>query len=337
MSVDDRKSAPSGTTEEERIMSGTAASGRSAATTSGAPATPSSTVPTDLRRASLNTATVKHATLAEACEAAADAGFGAVGPWRDRIQEVGVAEAARIISGAGLVASSLCRGGFLTAGDDDGVAAALDDNRRAIEEAATIGAPELIFVVGGLPAMSAPGAGPRPDAGPADRDLVATRARVADRLADLAPVAREHGVRIVLEPLHPIFAADRAVISTLGQALDLAEPFAAEEVGVVVDTYHVWWDPALREQIERAGRAGRIASYQVCDWILPLAAEPLNSRGHVGDGYIDFPTISGWIRDAGYQGYVETEIFNEEIWAAPPSETAATVLSRYADHVHPHL
>ncbi|MBL0888837.1 sugar phosphate isomerase/epimerase family protein [Myceligenerans indicum] len=309
--------------------------GGSAGAGAGAPTAP--TVPTDLRRASLNTATIKHATLAEACEAAATAGFGAVGPWRDRVQEVGATQAAKIIADAGLVASSLCRGGFLTARDDAGISAALDENRRAFEEAATIGAPELIFVVGGLPAMSAPGAGPRPDAGPEDRDLVATRARVADRLADLAPIAREHGVRIVLEPLHPIFAADRAVISTLGQALDLAEPFAPEEVGVVVDTYHVWWDPALPEQIERAGRARRIASYQVCDWILPLAAEPLNSRGHVGDGYIDFATISGWVREAGYTGYVETEIFNEEVWAAPPAATAATVLSRYERHVHPHL
>ncbi|RPF23078.1 sugar phosphate isomerase/epimerase family protein [Myceligenerans xiligouense] len=314
------------------------ADGATAAEGAGAPAAPSSpTFPTGPHRASLNTATVKHATLAEACEAAAAAGFGAVGPWRDRVQEVGAAEAAKIIADAGLVASSLCRGGFLTARDDAGIAAALDENKRAFEEAATIGAPELIFVVGGLPAMSAPGAGPRPDAEPADRDLVATRARVADRLADLAPIAREHGVRIVLEPLHPIFAADRAVISTLGQALDLAAPFAPEEVGVVVDTYHVWWDPALREQVARAGRERRIASYQVCDWILPLAPEPLNSRGHVGDGYIDFATVSRWVRDAGYTGFVETEIFNEEIWAAPPAETAATVLSRYEQYVAPHL
>lgn len=288
-------------------------------------------------RASLNTATVKHATLEEATQAAAEAGFGAVGPWRDRVQEVGAAKAARIIEEAGLRASSLCRGGFLTAISPEGIEAALDDNRRAIEEAATIGAPELIFVVGGLPAASAPGAGPRADASAADRDLVATRARVADRIADLVPFARDHGVRIVLEALHPIFAADRAVISTLGQALDLASPFAAAEVGVVVDTYHVWWDPELRPAIERAGAEGRIASYQVCDWVLPLAAEPLNSRGHVGDGYIDFATITRWVADAGYAGYVETEIFNEEIWARPAAETAATVLDRYRTHVEPFL
>lgn len=288
-------------------------------------------------RASLNTATVKHATLGEAARAAAEAGFAAVGPWRDRVQEVGAAQAARILADAGVLASSLCRGGFLTASDPDGIAAALDDNRRAIEEAATIGAPELVFVVGGLPAASGPGAGPRADATAADRDLEAARRRVADRIADLVPFARKHGVRIVLEALHPIFAADRAVISTLGQALDLAAPFEPEDVGVVVDTYHVWWDPALRASIERAGAEGRIASYQVCDWVLPLAAEPLNSRGHVGDGYIDFATITGWVRDAGYTGFVETEIFHEEVWARPAAETAATVLDRYRRHVEPHL
>lgn len=292
------------------------------------------TAPADRsRRASLNTATVKHASLAEACEVAAAAGFGAVGPWRDVVQAVGAPRAARIIADAGLRASSLCRGGFLTAADDDGIRTALDDNRRAIEEAATIGTSELVFVVGGLPG-STPGGAP---AAGVDRDLVATRGRVADRIADLVPYAAEHGVRIVLEPLHPIFAADRAVISTLAQALDLAAPFAPSEVGVVVDTYHVWWDPALRRSIAQAGREDRIASYQVCDWVLPLAAEPLNSRGHVGDGYVDFATITGWVRDAGYVGDIETEIFNEQIWAEPAARTAETVLSRYEKHVAPYL
>ncbi|MGW8568011.1 sugar phosphate isomerase/epimerase family protein [Isoptericola sp. NPDC055881] len=291
----------------------------------------------DLSRCSLNTATVKHATLAEAVDAAAAAGLGAVGLWRHQVQEHGADKAARIVTDAGLRVSSLCRGGFLTAADDAGIAAALDDNRRAIEEAAGVGTRELVFVVGGLPALSTPGQGPRRDAGPGDRDVVAARARVADRIAELAPFAAEHDVRIVLEALHPMFAADRAVISTLGQALDLAAPFAPQTVGVVVDTYHVWWDPQLRSSIARAGAEGRIAGYQVCDWNLPLAADPLNSRGHVGDGYVDFPTISRWVAEAGYTGDVETEIFNEQIWADHPHATARTVGERYARHVQPYL
>lgn len=288
----------------------------------------------DLRRLSLNTATTKHLSLPECIEVAAAAGLGAIGPWRDRVAEVGAPVAARLIREAGLRVSSLCRGGFLTASDDEGRTAALADNRAAITEAATLGTSELIMVVGGLPAASEPGGPALPDG---DKDLLAARERVAGRIGELAPFAADHGVRLVLEPLHPMFVADRAVLSTLGQCLDLAEQFDPGEVGVVVDTYHVWWDPDLRAQIERAGAAGRIASYQVCDWILPLAADPLLSRGFMGDGYIDFPTITSWVRDAGYTGDVEVEIFNAEIWAADGAETVSTFARRYAELVLPHL
>lgn len=295
----------------------------------------------DLSRLSLNTATTKALTLPEAVTLAAEAGLGAVGLWRDRVQETGVERAAQIVVEAGLRVSSLCRGGFLTASDDDGIKSALDDNRRAIEEAAILGTRELVFVVGGLPASPGPGLPAKPyPAGTnqhSDRDLVATRQRVSDRIADLVPFAAAHNVRLVLEPLHPIFAADRAVISTLGQALDLAAPFAATDVGVVVDTYHVWWDPELEAQIARAGQQNRIASYQVCDWILPLAADPLLSRGHVGDGFVDFATITRWVSEAGYRGDIEVEIFNQEIWDAPGAQTVATMSERYLQYVAPFL
>ena len=288
----------------------------------------------DVSRLSLNTATTKAWTLAEAVDGTVRAGLGAIGLWRDRVAEVGLAEAAARVGDAGLRVSSLCRGGFLTATDDAGRAAALEDNRAAIVEAATLGTSELILVVGGLPAASAPGGPALPDG---DRDLVAARRRVADRIADLVPFAREHGVRLVLEPLHPMFAADRAVISTLGQALDLADPFPADAVGVVVDTYHVWWDPDLEAQILRAGTAGRLASYQVCDWILPLAADPLLSRGYMGDGYVDFGAIGRWVTAAGYTGDVEVEIFNQAIWDTPGDDVLAVVKERYLRHVLPGL
>ncbi|NUU15983.1 sugar phosphate isomerase/epimerase [Cellulomonas humilata] len=288
-----------------------------------------------LDRLSLNTATTKRWTLQEAVDGAVRAGLPAIGVWRDRVQEAGVAEAAKIVADAGLRVSSLCRGGFLTAEDEGDATAALDDNRRAIVEAATLGTRELIMVVGGLPAATAPGGPAR--TGTTGRDLVGARQRVADRIGELAPFAAGHGVRLVLEPLHPIFAADRAVISTLGQSLDIAEPFPADVVGVVIDTYHVWWDPDLQRQIARAGAAGRIASYQVCDWILPLAADPLLSRGHVGDGYIDFATITRWVAETGYTGDVEVEIFNETIWDTPGDETVATLAERYLRLVQPFL
>ena len=217
--------------------------------------------------------------------------------------------------------SSLCRGGFLTASDPAEQRKALADNRAAIVEAATLGTDSLIMVVGGLPDC--------------DRDIVGARQRVAERIADLVPYAGDHGVRLVLEPLHPMYCADRAVLSTLGQALDLAAPHPAERVGVVVDTFHVWWDPALAEQIARAGRENRLAAYQVCDFNLPIAADALLSRGMMGDGYIDFDTIGGWVRDTGYAGDIEVEIFNADIWAADGDQVLATMARRFVDLVLP--
>ena len=274
-------------------------------------------------RLSLNTATTKRLTLAEAVAAAQRAGLPAVGVWRDRVHEVGLAAAARLLAGSGLVVSSLCRGGFLTATEPAARQSALADNRAAILEAATLGTTELVMVVGGLPEGG--------------KDLVAARGRAADAVAELVPHAQEHGVRLVLEPLHPMYAADRAVLSTLEQALDLAAPHPASAVGVVVDTFHVWWDPKLSEQVARAGREGRLAAYQVCDFNLPIAADALLSRGMMGDGVVDFAPITGWVAAAGYAGPVEVEIFNAEIWAADADEVLATLKQRWSELVLPFL
>ena len=275
----------------------------------------------DYSRLSLNSATTKKWTLAEAVEACVQTGIPALGPWRDIVADAGLDKAARLINDAGLRVSSLCRGGFLTAPDPEGQSAALADNRAAVLEAVALETSELFLVVGGL--------------APGEKDVVAARRRVADRLEDLMPFAVEHGVRLVLEPLHPMYAADRALISTLGQALDLASPYDPTAVGVAVDTFHVWWDPELRSQIERAGRENRIASYQVCDFNLPIAADALLSRGMMGDGVINFATIGTWVRDAGYTGDIEVEIFNEEIWDADGNAVLETVKERYAELVLP--
>jgi sugar phosphate isomerase/epimerase len=273
-------------------------------------------------RLAINSATTKKWTLAQVVDGCVSAGIPSIGPWRDRVEEAGLDKAARLIKDAGLRVSSLCRGGFLTAADPEGQAAALADNRAAILEAVALDTKELFLVVGGL--------------APGEKDVVAARQRVADRLADLVPFAAEHGVRLVLEPLHPMYAADRALISTLGQALDLAAPFDASTVGVAVDTFHVWWDPELKGQIERAGREQRIASYQVCDFNMPIAADPLLSRGYMGDGVVDFATIGTWVRDAGYTGDIEVEIFNQDIWDTDGNTVLATVKERYAELVLPY-
>lgn len=274
-----------------------------------------------LRRLSLNTATVKNADLPTALRVAARAGFGAVGLWRDRVAEVGLPAAVELVGETGLPVSSLCRGGFLTGADAEDEA--LRDNTAAIAEAQALGTRDLVMVVGGLTLP--------------DRDLVAARRRVAGRLASLVPIAREHGVRLVLEALHPMYCADRAVISTLEQALDLAAPYEPETVGVVVDTFHQWWDPDLERQIERAGSERRLAGYQICDWNLPIAQDALLSRGLMGDGYIDFATITTWMERAGYDGPIEVEIFNADIWAADPQSVAEAVRDRYLELVAPYL
>ena len=154
---------------------------------------------------------------------------------------------------------------------------------------------------------------------------------VADAIGELVPEAQRLGVRLGIEALHPMFCADRCVISSLGEAVDLALRFPADAVGVVVDTYHVWWDARLPDEVARAGSAGRrIVSYQVCDWVLPLPQDTLLGRGHPGDGVIDFGPISASVAAAGYRGYVEVEIFNAEVWNAPAEQTAATVKERFA-------
>lgn len=268
-------------------------------------------------RLSLNTKTTNGWTLRDAVAGAVAAGIPAVGLWRDRVAEAGVDEAAKILRDSGIRASSLCRGGFLTGHDASG----LDDNRRAIDEAAALGAPELVMVAGGIP----------------DRDLAGARERLAERLAVLVPHALASGVRMALEPLHPMYCADRAVISTLGQALALAAPHPAQAVGVVVDTFHVWWDPDLRDRIAEAGAQQRISSYQVCDWLVPMAADPLMSRGMMGDGVIDFASITAMVSAAGYRGDVEVEIFNEDVWATDARAVVETMKRRYRDLVLPAL
>jgi sugar phosphate isomerase/epimerase len=270
-------------------------------------------------RLSLNTMTTKAWNLRRAVEATAAAGLPAIGLWRDRVAEAGVDEASKLVRDNGLRVSSLCRGGFLTG--VEGGDTALDDNRRAIDEAATLGAPELIMVAGGIP----------------DRDLPGARARLADRLATLVTYAADRDVRLALEPLHPVFCADRAVISTLGQALALAAPHPATAVGVVIDTFHVWWDPELAAGIAAAGAQGRISSFQICDWLVPMAADPLVSRGMMGDGVIDFGAIAAMVSAAGYDGDIEVEIFNEEVWATDGHTVLDTMKVRYRDLVLPGL
>ncbi|MGN6334205.1 MAG: sugar phosphate isomerase/epimerase family protein [Motilibacteraceae bacterium] len=282
---------------------------------SGRPAAVPTPQPGDprLARLSLNQRTVPSWDVPQVVDACARAGVPAVGLWREPVAEAGLERSARLVREAGLRVSSLCRGGFLTASDPDEGRRAVADNRRALDEAATLGADCLVLVVGGLPL--------------GDQDLPGARQRVADRLAELVPYAAERGVRLALEPMHPLYCADRGVLSTLEQATDLAEQHPAAQVGVVVDAFHVWWDPRLAEQVHRA--AERIASVQIGDWITPLPPDALLSRGLPGDGHIDLASFLALTGEAGYRGDVEVEVFNAEVWAADPAAVLATTLRRW--------
>ncbi|MEU0399462.1 sugar phosphate isomerase/epimerase family protein [Streptomyces sp. NPDC006197] len=253
--------------------------------------------------------TVKQLTLPELVRECVRLGVPGVGLWREPVREYGVEAAAALVRDAGLAVTTLCRGGFFTS---DGWEA---ENRAAIDEAVTLGTDTLVLVSGGLT--------------PACPDLPAARARITEAIGELAPYAGERGVRLAIEPLHPMYASDRCAVSTLDQALEIAERFPASQVGVTVDTYHLWWDDRAPAAVERAGAAGRIHSFQLADWTTPLPAGVLNGRGQLGTGAIDLPAWSALLEKAGYTGPVEVELFNDELWSRNGTEVLEETLEAF--------
>ena len=262
---------------------------------------------------SINLATVRQQwTLREAVEGCARHGITAIDPWRDQVAATGLDEAVRIVKANGMRITGYCRGGMFPAAEPASRAAALDDNKRAIDEAAALGAECLVLVCGGLPGGS--------------RDIATARRMVAEGIAAILTHARACGIPLAIEPLHPMYAADRACVNTLGQALDLCDQLG-EGVGVAVDTYHVWWDPELEPQIARAG--SRILAHHICDWLVPTR-DLLLDRGMMGDGVIDFRRIRAFIEAAGYTGPQEVEIFSAaDWWTRPGDEVLTTCIARY--------
>jgi sugar phosphate isomerase/epimerase len=261
---------------------------------------------------SINSMTVKAWSFEQLVEGCARAGITAISPWRDIVQACGAERAGQLIRAQGLTVTGLCRGGMFTAADEAGRRAALDDNRRAVDEAAAIGAQCLILVVGGLPKGL--------------RDLADARRQVHDGIAALVPYARQAGMPLAIEPLHPMFAADRACVNTLGQALDLCDQLG-EGTGVAVDVYHVWWDPDLTAQIARAGR--RILAYHVNDWLVPTT-DLLLDRGMMGDGVIDLRAVRALVEAAGYRGHCEVEILSaNNWWQRDPDEVLRVCIERH--------
>jgi sugar phosphate isomerase/epimerase len=262
---------------------------------------------------SINLATIREQyDLPAAVDACLRHGISAIAPWRDQVAKVGLKEAARVVRSNGLRVTGLCRGGMFPAADAAGRAAAIDDNKRAVEEAAELGADCLVLVVGGLPGGS--------------RDISAARGMVADGLAALLPFAREHRIPLAIEPLHPMYAADRACVNTIRQALDLCDVLG-DGIGVAVDVYHVWWDPELAAQIARAG--DRIFAHHICDWLVPTR-DLLLDRGMMGDGVIDLRGIRRMVEAAGYRGPQEVEIFSaQNWWKRDGDEVLASCVERF--------
>jgi sugar phosphate isomerase/epimerase len=269
-------------------------------------------------RLSLNTATTrKRWGLAQAIEGCARHGIRGIAPWRDLLHVMGVDAAVRAIRTHGLTVTGLCRGGMFTAADAAGRQAAIDENRRAIDEAHALDAQCLILVAGGLPGGS--------------KDIADARMQVHEGVAAILPYARQAGIPLAIEPLHPMYAADRACINSMSQALDLCDaldPRRESGLGIAVDVYHVWWDPLLEAQIARAGKS-RLYAFHICDWLVPTR-DLLTDRGMMGDGVIDIARIRSWVERAGYTGFHEVEIFSAlDWWERDPDEVLEVCKERH--------
>ena len=274
--------------------------------------------PPDPELLSLNTATVREKwNLRQMIEGCARRGIRGISPWRDKLAELGAKEASKLIRANGLTVTGLCRGGMFPAADRQGRRAAIEDNLRAIEDAATLEARCLVLVVGGMP--------------PGSKDLAGARAQVRDGIGTVLDHARSCGVPLAIEPLHPMYAADRACVNTMAQANDLCDELVGKGgsgLGIALDVYHVWWDPQLKAEIERAGDK-RLLAFHICDWLVPTT-DLLLDRGMMGDGVIDIPLIRSWVEAAGYRGFHEVEIFSaSNWWRRDPDEVLAACRERH--------
>lgn len=267
----------------------------------------------ELSRLSFNQMTAGKATLAEVVDACVRHGVQWIGPWRYSVTD-NPAAAAALIRNAGLKVSSLCRGGMFPAATKEERQRRIEDNLRAIDEAAAIGTDLLVLVNGPAP----------------DRDIDGARRMVVDGIAAVVDHAAKSGVRLGIEPLHPMFAADRSVVVTMGEANEIASNFQPCQVGLVVDVYHIWWDPQVYAEIQRAGE--RIFAFHVSDWIVPTP-DMLMGRGMMGDGVIELKRLREAVEQIGYRGPIEVEIFNEALWSLPADEIVRLTADRFEKFV----
>lgn len=277
--------------------------------------TPATPLP-DLSRLCVHTITTKPWPIEVAAAKFAAAGVKGITVWRDALAGRDIAATGRLLRDHGLAVVSLCRGGFFPALTADGRAKALDDNRRAIAEAHALAAPLIVLVCGAVPGQS----------------LAESRRQIVDGIAALLPECHAAGVKLAIEPLHPMYAGDRSAVNTLAQANDMVAQLGSPLVGVAVDVYHLWWDPALEREIARCGQLGALFAYHVCDWRTPTT-DLLNDRGLMGEGCIPLRQIRAWVEATGYRGFNEVEIFSTRLWAADQDDYLKRIVQAYRDHV----
>lgn len=272
--------------------------------------------PAPLSRLCIHTATTKPLALPDAIAAFQNVDAAGITVWRDALTPLGLKESARLLADSPLKVVSLCRGGFFPALTDAARRAAFDDNRRAIDEAAAIHAPLVVLVCGALPGM------PLPEA----------RKQITDAIATLIPHARQANVKLAIEPLHPMYAADRSAVNTITQANDMVADLASPHVGVALDVYHVWWDDRLQSEIRRCATLNALLAFHVCDW-RPNTRDLLLDRGLMGEGCIPLRQIRSWVEAAGYSGMIEVEIFSTERWKENQIDYLQKIRSAYLEHV----
>lgn len=271
---------------------------------------------TDLSRLCIHTITTKPWPIETAAHAFSKAGVGGITVWRDALSGRNIRATGQLLRELDLEVVSLCRGGFFPALEKEKRQLALDDNRKAIDEAHELGAPVLVLVCGADPRQS----------------LEESRKQIQDGIANCIDYAKQAQVKLAIEPLHPMYAGDRSAINTLAQANDMAETLASPWVGIAVDVYHLWWDDDLENQVKRCGRNGNLAAFHICDWKTPTL-DMLNDRGLMGEGCIDLKKIRGWVEEAGFEGFNEVEIFSSIYWQQDQHAFLKKISDAYLQHV----
>jgi sugar phosphate isomerase/epimerase len=270
----------------------------------------------DLKKCAIHTMTNKPWTLAQCCERYAAAGIGGISVWRNVIEPIGIAESARIIGASGLKVPALVRGGFFPATDAQVRSTAEAENKRCIDEAAAIGAEMVVLVVGAVVGMP----------------LNLARQQVVAGIEKLLPYAEANNVKLAIEPLHPMYAADRSCINRMAEARQVCQQLPSKHLGIACDVYHVWWDPDLEAEIALAGQQGILFGFHICDW-RPNTRDLLNDRGLMGEGAIDIKTIRSWVEVAGFGGFNEVEIFSTERWAGDQDTYLQQITEAYVNYV----